>query len=215
LSGSGLTLAVSKSSADAELSESINRMYRWYQDAAQCIVYLEDARNGKTSAETNEQLKYARWFKRDWALQELLASSVIYFFDIGWRFIGGDFSLGVVIAEITGIPAGMFTSPFHSKIADNIKLTSMESIYADNIRFPDVASLTAAEVVAATCVSLLAWPLMIAAALDAAKPLGHRMPLDNYSPQKRLSWARNRQTTRPEDRAYSLLGIFDVSIPMI
>lgn len=33
--------------------------------------------------------------------------------------------------------------------------------------------------------------------------------------QERINWARNRQTTRPEDRAYSLLGLLDVSMPMI
>ncbi|KAH8901656.1 HET-domain-containing protein, partial [Thozetella sp. PMI_491] len=32
---------------------------------------------------------------------------------------------------------------------------------------------------------------------------------------KRFSWAASRETTREEDRAYSLLGIFDVNMPMI
>jgi hypothetical protein len=32
---------------------------------------------------------------------------------------------------------------------------------------------------------------------------------------QRMSWAAGRQTTRKEDRAYSLLGIFDVSMPML
>lgn len=32
---------------------------------------------------------------------------------------------------------------------------------------------------------------------------------------RRMSWAADRQTTRVEDRAYSLLGIFDVSLPLI
>jgi len=39
--------------------------------------------------------------------------------------------------------------------------------------------------------------------------------LERYSVTDRLSWAKQRQTRRPEDRAYSLLGIFDVSMPMI
>lgn len=30
-----------------------------------------------------------------------------------------------------------------------------------------------------------------------------------------MSWASNRETTRPEDVAYCLLGIFDVNLPMI
>ena len=30
-----------------------------------------------------------------------------------------------------------------------------------------------------------------------------------------MSWADNRETTREEDKAYSLLGIFDVYMPLI
>ena len=30
-----------------------------------------------------------------------------------------------------------------------------------------------------------------------------------------MSWAANRVTTREEDRAYSLMGLFDVNMPMI
>ncbi|EUC45757.1 hypothetical protein COCMIDRAFT_94686 [Bipolaris oryzae ATCC 44560] len=35
-------------------------------------------------------------------------------------------------------------------------------------------------------------------------------PLDTFSVEERLSWSNQRQTTREEDRAYSLLGIFGV-----
>ena len=40
-------------------------------------------------------------------------------------------------------------------------------------------------------------------------------PLDAFSVAQRLSWATKRQTTREEDRAYSLLGIFDINMPTI
>ncbi|EXL54233.1 hypothetical protein FOCG_07312 [Fusarium oxysporum f. sp. radicis-lycopersici 26381] len=40
-------------------------------------------------------------------------------------------------------------------------------------------------------------------------------PLSNFSVAQRLSWSSERNTTRPEDKAYSLLGIFDVHMPMI
>ena len=36
-----------------------------------------------------------------------------------------------------------------------------------------------------------------------------------YSVAQRMSWAAGRRTMRPEDRAYSLLGIFDVNMPML
>jgi hypothetical protein len=34
--------------------------------------------------------------------------------------------------------------------------------------------------------------------------------LDTFSVEQRLSWSSERQTTREEDKAYSLLGIFGV-----
>jgi hypothetical protein len=40
-------------------------------------------------------------------------------------------------------------------------------------------------------------------------------PLSQFRVDERLSWAENRQTTRKEDKAYSLLGIFDVYMPLI
>ncbi|KAF4992163.1 hypothetical protein FGRMN_7369 [Fusarium graminum] len=39
--------------------------------------------------------------------------------------------------------------------------------------------------------------------------------LESIPIAKRMSWAANRQTTRTEDLAYCLLGIFDVNMPML
>jgi hypothetical protein len=39
--------------------------------------------------------------------------------------------------------------------------------------------------------------------------------LSQFGIDERLSWAENRQTTQKEDKAYSLLGIFDVYMPLI
>lgn len=39
--------------------------------------------------------------------------------------------------------------------------------------------------------------------------------LSQFKVEERLSWSDNRETTRPEDKAYSLLGIFDVYMPLI
>lgn len=39
--------------------------------------------------------------------------------------------------------------------------------------------------------------------------------LGSVSVAKRMSWAANRQTTRLEDQAYCLMGLFDVNMPMI
>ncbi|KAK1757807.1 hypothetical protein QBC47DRAFT_377014, partial [Echria macrotheca] len=40
-------------------------------------------------------------------------------------------------------------------------------------------------------------------------------PLQTASIAKRMSWAANRQTSRIEDMAYCLLGIFDVNMPLL
>ncbi|RFU28660.1 hypothetical protein B7463_g7667, partial [Scytalidium lignicola] len=40
-------------------------------------------------------------------------------------------------------------------------------------------------------------------------------PLAKFSVDDRMSWAKNRHTKRDEDSAYSLLGIFDVHMPLI
>ena len=40
-------------------------------------------------------------------------------------------------------------------------------------------------------------------------------PLSDFSVHERMLWAEKRKTTRKEDKAYSLLGIFDVYMPLI
>ena len=39
--------------------------------------------------------------------------------------------------------------------------------------------------------------------------------LSEFSVDERLSWAEKRETKREEDKAYSLLGIFDIYMPLI
>jgi heterokaryon incompatibility protein (HET) len=39
--------------------------------------------------------------------------------------------------------------------------------------------------------------------------------LSQFSDDERMSWAEKRETTREEDQAYCLMGIFDVSLPVI
>ena len=47
------------------------------------------------------------------------------------------------------------------------------------------------------------------------KALLHVTPLDKFSISQRFSWASGRETTRVEDEAYSLLGIFDINMPTL
>lgn len=42
-----------------------------------------------------------------------------------------------------------------------------------------------------------------------------KAPLAKFGIDERMSWAKMRQTKRGEDKAYSLLGLFNVSMPLI
>jgi hypothetical protein len=48
-----------------------------------------------------------------------------------------------------------------------------------------------------------------------ADVLKNTKPVQAYSIAQRMSWAANRTTKRLEDRAYSLMGLFGVNMPMI
>jgi hypothetical protein len=139
----------------AELSQAIQSMFRWYQKATKCYVYLSDVSTRKRKANTmltvftwEPCFRSSRWFTRGWTLQELLAPSVVELFSREWTKLGDKMSLTQQIHEITGIP--------HSALQG--------------------------------------------------------VPLSQFSVKDRLRWSQHRQTTCPEDGAYSLSGIFDVDI---
>lgn len=147
------TCCIDKSSS-AELSESINSMYRWYGNAAMCYAYLSDVR----STGVSKDFGFAKsvWFLRGWTLQELIAPLNMIFYNSHWDSFGTKASLREEISRITGI---------------------------------DVE---------------LIWSAVVP-----------RPTPQQYSIAKRMSWASNRTTTRIEDIAYSLLGIFGVYMPML
>ncbi|PVH71123.1 vegetative incompatibility protein HET-E-1 [Cadophora sp. DSE1049] len=151
------TCCIDKSSS-AELSEAINSMFRWYQKAARCYVYLSDVSTLKrkasdTSAECTWESAFraSEWFTRGWTLQELLAPRSVEFFSREGNGLGSKRTLERQIHEITGIPA--------TALREN--------------------------------------------------------PLSQFNIDERFSWAKSRQTTRGEDKAYSLFGIFDIQMPLL
>lgn len=130
-----------------ELNEAITSMYRWYQEAAKCYVYLRDVRCGTASHSIVEKaIRRSRWFKRGWTLQELLAPQVVEFYNEEGDFLGDRSSLSNLIYSITKIPQ------------------------------PALAGKN----------------------------------LSEFEIETRHSWMEGRGTTKPEDKAYALLGIFGV-----
>ncbi|KAI9763279.1 MAG: hypothetical protein M1839_006522, partial [Geoglossum umbratile] len=150
------TCCIDKSN-NTELAEAINSMFRWYQNATRCYVYLSDVSAGG-SIENDEfarrwktEFKKSRWFTRGWTLQELIAPVSVEFFSVEGERLGDKKSLEQTLYEITGIATqGLRGSP-----------------------------------------------------------------LSYFSTEERMSWAEKRRTKREEDAAYSLLGIFNIHMPLI
>jgi hypothetical protein len=104
------TCCINKSDK-AELSYAIQSMFRWYQNATKCYVYLSDVSTkvkkvNSTSTEFTWEpaFRLSRWFTRGWTLQELLAPNVVEFFSQEWERLGDRKSLKSSIHRITGIP---------------------------------------------------------------------------------------------------------------
>jgi len=159
------TCCIDKTSS-AELSEAINSMFRYYQEAAICYAYLSDVPGATSSPRTNPgtpevidreteaALRRSRWFTRGWTLQELIAPRDVHFFAMDWTMIGRklDYRFAWLVSEITEV---------------------------------DVPTLRGSST------------------------------LEELSIAWRMQWASTRTTTRVEDIAYCLLGIFGVNMPLL
>jgi hypothetical protein len=151
------TCCINKSNS-TELAEAINSMFRWYQNATKCYVYLPDISRSTCDADDKSNqphwestFRKSRWFTRGWTLQELIAPASVEFFSEEGELLGNKASLEGHICEITGIPVKALRG----------------------------------------------------------------VSLSDFSVTERMSWSENRETTCKEDIAYSLLGIFDVNMPLI
>ncbi|CAN9201723.1 unnamed protein product [Alternaria alternata] len=89
---------------NTELSRAINSMFRWYQNARRCYVFLSDVENGTLEGNGELEFKQSRWFKRGWTLQELLAPHSVEFFSKDGARLGDKESLKHTIHNATGIP---------------------------------------------------------------------------------------------------------------
>ncbi|KAI6101089.1 heterokaryon incompatibility protein-domain-containing protein, partial [Pisolithus croceorrhizus] len=150
------TCCIDKRSS-AELSEAINSMYQWYQDAQVCYAYLNDVKESIFPTEPNSETfpksnGWPEWFMRGWTLQELIAPARIEFFNKEWVSVGNKQRLAPILKDITRIPCDVLRDGLAGK---------------------------------------------------------------RLSVARIMSWAATRKTARVEDRAYSLMGLFGVHMPMV
>ncbi|KIK16069.1 hypothetical protein PISMIDRAFT_16078 [Pisolithus microcarpus 441] len=147
------TCCIDKRSS-SELSETLNSMFRWYENSNKCYAYLHDADVFPTAPNETSAGSgcWPEWFSRGWTLQELIAPMALQFFNKDWQAIGNKRDLATTLEKITRVPFGVLVDGLAS--------------YR-----PSVAQV--------------------------------------------MSWAADRRTTRVEDRAYSLMGLLNVNMPML
>jgi hypothetical protein len=186
------TCCIDKGSS-AELSEAINSMFKWYHHSQRCYAYLVDV---NVPGEGGVPFEKSRWFTRGWTLQELIAPRDVWFYDHNWSFIGrrqyieGDspdsHDLAEAIAERTGIPMAMLR-------------------WYHYLRRP------------ARNESHLPSPTSYEMYLPSIKQAEDQLlkALRSFSIAQKMSWAARRVTTRTEDEAYALLGVFEVNMPLL
>lgn len=116
------TCCIDKSSS-AELSEAINSMYMWYQQAKICFVVLSDISFAQTAvytstdgyererlAQIGSMLRECRWITRGWTLQELIAPRSVLFFDAHYNRFGAKQDLRDALSQVTGIDRDVLES---------------------------------------------------------------------------------------------------------
>lgn len=99
------SLCIDRSST-AEISESINFMFRMFRNSAVCLVFLGDVSleaRETTSEVAGNLLRKSRWLRRIWTLTELIASKDVLFFDRDWRQFGTKMSLLCELSDATRI----------------------------------------------------------------------------------------------------------------
>jgi hypothetical protein len=100
------TCCINKSNP-VELQEAINSMFRWYQNATKCYVYLSDVSTANQRVDNEctweHTFQESRWFTRGWTLQELLAPTSVEFFSRERKKLGDKRSLRKQLRTITGI----------------------------------------------------------------------------------------------------------------
>ena len=105
-------------------------MFRWYQNAAKCYVYLSDVSIGPVKNNLSSQWTWkpafqrSRWFTRGWTLQELIAPISVEFFSREGERLGDKNLLVQEIHEITGIARGASKS-FKSSEEARIELNCL------------------------------------------------------------------------------------------
>lgn len=174
-----------------ELAEAINCMFNWYRNAAVCYAYIAEEDPINTC---RTPLVVAKLDNSEYRTHR--------------RYISGSRSLGE--ESESDQESDMLDTEIEAALRDcrwiSRGWTLQELIAPPAVLFYNKSwSLITSRSKSATLLSRIT-------GIDKDALL---MPgVQQYSIAQRMCWAADRRTTRPEDRAYSLLGLFGVMMPL-
>lgn len=127
-----------------ELVEALNSMGRWYEQAAVCIVYLDDvSSSGDKDAvgDVFQQFEDSTWFTRSWTLQELLSPRKLIFYSVSWERIGSLHKDSFLLDYAHTAPLNLLPNKrgFHTSLERASHITMNDLCIADQYRSASVA----------------------------------------------------------------------------
>ncbi|KAK3699976.1 hypothetical protein LTR37_016220 [Vermiconidia calcicola] len=202
------TCCIDKRSS-AELSEAINSMYEWYQNAKICYVFLRDVRSSvHNGGILRDERRHAEPYRPSYLPSNVDSNQLL-------------FNSG---------------SDLESDVYELLNRTEAQAHTHTPYRFSQEEFMgsewftrgwTLQELLAPRILLFfngdfcyIGSKARLARLIMAATGIGYeyvtsRQPTNRASVAKRMGWASGRQSTRKEDQAYCLLGLFSVNMPLL
>ena len=188
-------------SSSTELSEAINSMFGWYSRAEECYAFLSDVRCSIESEIVPETFSGSSWFLRGWTLQELIAPAHVIFLSQDWDIIGCKHPTTDIY----------YTNGAHSVTRCRLRKASLPGATS-------IVAYTVTRLYHDSCDEVSRPKLNNLLATITGVPhdvLADRAAVAHKSVAQKMSWASGRHTTKAEDRAYCLLGLFGINMPLL
>jgi hypothetical protein len=172
-------------------------MFSYYARAKECYAFLIDVDISAVEEYREDLVKSFRdskWFTRGWTLQELIAPGLVLFLNSTWQLIGRKGRAG----------------PSSTRSANSV--IRQISSTGGRVELHHIADKESQQD--------FIGPEQLLQILNDTTGIPKDVLLDKRflrekGVAQKMSWASNRVTTRAEDEAYCLLGLFGINMPLL